>query len=1221
MSNAVGGKPLDGSTSTTPVAPAKQASLESLTSRYVAEQHGTYLRLLQEAVQNKRNLNIALTGRYGTGKSSVLDEFVDKREKDKTLRVAISTLGPTSETTTLTNRIQKELVKQLLYRAAPHDFPFSRFKRISPLSWKRALAEAVAVVAVVGGILAFLNLLPKVAATGANQPTTIRVLAWVGFALLAVLVLATLRRLIYGRWSVSDVSAAGATVKLTQQTATYFDEYLEEIVYFFDTAPHDVVLFEDLDRFDDPHIFEALRELNTLLNATAKRQRKDVPLRFVYAIKDSLFEELGSDTKKATGDTAAAETIRTNRTKFFDVVIPVVPFISHRNARELLDGLLKEHGVQENINRALIALVAQYGTDMRLLKNICNEYAVFAERLLTPTKIAPGLTATNLFALVAYKNFHLRDFEKIARRESNLDTLYEHHKRLVRHAIDVREKHKRDLLSRAAMPKAVERAATKLGRRLVALGLAAKGASGSAGWSGIRFVVGSDLYEQNSVSSRVFWTQVAETGQITVQATHQGYQPVDVTRLNRDQIAEVFPEVAEPEDWTQFDRRAGQGLLEALNAEIALLRGADFQDLVGKDRFTSSTEDGERTFSQMVEEVMQSELARELVGRGYLDRNFTLYAAQFYGDFTGVDVANFLVQTVQPNKMSIDHSFTGPAAIANLLTEAPPDFLHTVSAYNIAVLDDLLQRDHPGAADIAATVASAFGAEAQEFLKAYLNSGAQRPAFATLLSRRPWLQVFTHLISDDSIPADIRPSLVDAALRGCTSSTKYELGPEVRDYIAEHYLEMEAFTAPQPQTVTNEVVGLIAKADVVISRLAGLDSAMRDTLVGWHLYALTADNLRVALGTAGDVSFDSVRENSPVSDYCLTSQREYLEAVKHDDLTPYVALTETAVVEVLTTVVNSWTTDELRTFISMAALESRLKQLDAAPEECWPDLAAHRLFESTATNVQAYSTSVGTIDGALARLLVEAGRITNDTTPDLAATVAVKVLNAADVIPDPRQRVTLAVSLNLQEDIAPNEVEPVAGSLFALLLENELIEDSAAAFAHFRSAGWPALEAAIVKSKAFPEFMSPELLAGFIGELLGSKVVPRPIGDKIIDELQHYLPHEDAGVLSIAGNYAVAGQRTVTVDQLYRIAASTRDRTLTLRLLATMSPLPPASETVDVLAPLGEPYSNFANRNKVRFDLPVDDDHRTILSHLRKAGVVTNFLRKRNGKFDVKLAT
>ncbi len=37
--------------------------------------------------------------------------------------------------------------------------------------------------------------------------------------------------------------------------------------------------------------------------------------------------------------------------------------------------------------------VARHCTDMRLMRNMCNEYLVFAERLLepvAPTKTAPG---------------------------------------------------------------------------------------------------------------------------------------------------------------------------------------------------------------------------------------------------------------------------------------------------------------------------------------------------------------------------------------------------------------------------------------------------------------------------------------------------------------------------------------------------------------------------------------------------------------------------------------------------------------------------------------------------------------------------------------------------------------------------------------------------------------------------------------------------------------
>lgn len=287
--------------------------------------------------------------------------------------------------------------------------------------------------------------------------------------MLAVLVLTTLRLVVYGRFLISDLSAAGATVKLTKDSSTYFDEYLEEIVYFFDQRKTEVVIFEDLDRFDDPHIFEAVRELNTLLNQTPKRVKRRKPLRFVYAVKDSLFERLGYDVDAPEVDVAADETVRANRTKFFDVVIPVVPFISHRNARELLADLISDGGFT-GIDRQLVSLVARHATDMRLLKNICNEYAVFAERLFVAGKTAPGLKPSPLFALVAYKNFHLKDFEDIARRSSDLDRLYAQRRELVRAAVEDCERRRRDIVDGVRRFETRGALTEQLGDRLVAVG-------------------------------------------------------------------------------------------------------------------------------------------------------------------------------------------------------------------------------------------------------------------------------------------------------------------------------------------------------------------------------------------------------------------------------------------------------------------------------------------------------------------------------------------------------------------------------------------------------------------------------------------------------------------------------------------------------------------------------------------------------------------------------
>ncbi len=122
--------------------PAPTVTLRSLAPEYVSKQHAGYVRHLEDAVKERKNRNIALTGRYGSGKSSVLDQF-EREHKSDTLRISINTLGPDDDED-LTNRIQKELVKQLVYRAEPGKLRRSRFVRNKPLTRARAFLVSYA---------------------------------------------------------------------------------------------------------------------------------------------------------------------------------------------------------------------------------------------------------------------------------------------------------------------------------------------------------------------------------------------------------------------------------------------------------------------------------------------------------------------------------------------------------------------------------------------------------------------------------------------------------------------------------------------------------------------------------------------------------------------------------------------------------------------------------------------------------------------------------------------------------------------------------------------------------------------------------------------------------------------------------------------------------------------------------------------------------------------
>src|SRR5690625_580303 len=247
--------------------------LQSLTPKYEEKHHGTYLKRLEQAVKDPNNLNIALTGRYGAGKSSVLEKF-EAKNKTAVLRLAISTLTPGEEGESTTNRIQKEIVKLLLYGASEKVGKNSRFSKIAVLSRRKAFMQSATVVLPLVGLAYVFGMLPQLQWPTAQDATWLRVATWVTVVVLVITLGTVVRLLTHGRYQVKDMSAAGAGLTPSEKPQTFFDKYIDEIVHFFEQEPKDIIIFEDLDRFEDPYIFEALRELNVLLNDTPGRRKR-----------------------------------------------------------------------------------------------------------------------------------------------------------------------------------------------------------------------------------------------------------------------------------------------------------------------------------------------------------------------------------------------------------------------------------------------------------------------------------------------------------------------------------------------------------------------------------------------------------------------------------------------------------------------------------------------------------------------------------------------------------------------------------------------------------------------------------------------------------------------------------------------------------------------------------------------------------------------------------
>ena len=445
--------------------PNASSELIVLSPHYDEEHHGLYVRKLEQAVRNPKVRNIALTGGYGTGKSSVIQGLVERirsseedqetnkshniqhligkihpsknPKKIRPIIISLPTIQVANESAPendRTDRIQREIVKQLLYRSDTRKMRGSQYRRITHVT----VARRATVCFIVAAILTFIFwLLAKPdwhwsqggSLWGYWQPAMVQTILW-GLTF-------------YIDWiwvnkpALKGLQLGPAKLELEKNNSSYFDKYLNEIIYYFEVSGTNLVIFEDLDRFDNPYIFDALHELNELINISLGQEQfmeqENSPVKFLYATRDSIFEHKTKGITKDNSTRCAHQLEIENRTKFFDVIVPIMPFSTSHNAYEYLTQLLSKSNFStkiEEIDRELQDIVSSSISDYRLIENIISEFQVFTEQIFYFYGEGKKVTeffknhTNHLFAFIAYKNTHLTDYEMMQTGNSNIDKIY-----------------------------------------------------------------------------------------------------------------------------------------------------------------------------------------------------------------------------------------------------------------------------------------------------------------------------------------------------------------------------------------------------------------------------------------------------------------------------------------------------------------------------------------------------------------------------------------------------------------------------------------------------------------------------------------------------------------------------------------------------------------------------------------------------------------------------
>jgi len=392
------------------------------------DENGHYSQALLWALKNRRKediKNIALTGPYGSGKSSILKTF-QKNYKGKDLRFLNISLATFKEEkpsidengkivnidkSELLRLIEISILEQIFYHEEDSKIPDSRFKKIKSYSLKKLLLYSLGYSLFIIAIYNFqnTNLLKSIFTNITVNIKIALIIHYVGILIIALgiffIILKSVR--IISSITLNKLEIQNAEIGVGDNlNKSVLNHHIDEILYFFSIRPYNVVVIEDLDRFEETDIFTKLREVSLLLSNSKKTQHKEIV--FIYAVRDDMF-------------------VDKDRTKFFDFIIPVIPVINSSNSSEILIKKKKEFGY--NLSDNLIEDISFFIDDMRLLHNICNEFFLYK------VKLNETLNQDKLFAIIFYKNIYPNDFIKLSYNEGNLYKIFNSKKVFVKNLV------------------------------------------------------------------------------------------------------------------------------------------------------------------------------------------------------------------------------------------------------------------------------------------------------------------------------------------------------------------------------------------------------------------------------------------------------------------------------------------------------------------------------------------------------------------------------------------------------------------------------------------------------------------------------------------------------------------------------------------------------------------------------------------------------------------
>ena len=370
--------------------------------------------------------NIAISGSYGSGKSSLIetykyyhrdiifntislthfmDESTVEENDDDGSKCSLGVNGSNiilnldnakTSNKTEDNLLEGQIINQIIQQIEPKLIKKSMFKiKTDKFEWFKILSISLIIVFFILSVLGLLNqrLLSIIFST--NQNVVIKSLIFI-FIICFLCIVVFLVSLQINMNVFKKINIKGNEIELFHDSSSYFNKYLNEILYLFEKNNCNNYIFEDIDRFDNIEIFEQLRELNKIINLRLNNKTNHRIIRFFYLIRGDLLEAK-------------------DNTKFFDFEIPVIPVMNNSNSFNKIKEWMIEAKIETKMDINFLRRACLYIDDLRLLKNIFNDFLIYIYRLDAVYSIESKLNLdfNKMFAMMIYKNIYPKDFSDL----------------------------------------------------------------------------------------------------------------------------------------------------------------------------------------------------------------------------------------------------------------------------------------------------------------------------------------------------------------------------------------------------------------------------------------------------------------------------------------------------------------------------------------------------------------------------------------------------------------------------------------------------------------------------------------------------------------------------------------------------------------------------------------------------------------------------------------